>query len=120
MPSSVRQIVMAVGALGWTGSCANGGDDPIERACRVIVEDCGRGAAVGDCVDALLGEPWECLDCIVASGCEFERQCSQGAVRCYFPDAYVTLERADGGSLLDARPRREASPSDGGTDAPED
>ena len=104
-----RVMVGALPVL-WLVGCQDDGD-LLERACRVMVEDCGVDVAVGWCIDSMGGESAQCLACIVESGCDFGGACSDSPPRCYFPRAYLPGESVDGGAdHPTGRPQLDASP----------
>jgi hypothetical protein len=52
-------------------SCSDANDDSVGRACKTIVQVCGAGSSMGDCIDQIGGLPPDCVDCIGGSGCGY-------------------------------------------------
>jgi len=64
-PRALLGFLLLVALSGSAGlSCSDGVEDGAERACRVVVEDCGVGPSLSSCLD-WIGELTEsCIECI--------------------------------------------------------
>jgi hypothetical protein len=86
-------------------SCSSNNDDPVSRACGVIVGHCHVMPDMGDCLDAVgtIDSP-DCVACIAANmACDYAINCPRMLPQdeCNFPASIVPKgERA----LLDAGP----------------
>ena len=92
-------------ALCSFASCSDGGDDPVVRACKVIVTGCKKGDSVGQCIDDLGPFATDCLGCISGHGCDYAT-CQSDIPACRLPEYML-----DSKDLIDPGPR----PSDAGT-----
>jgi len=67
-------------------SCNGENDDPVGKACTVIVRDCRAMPDMSQCID-LIGElDGDCTLCIAQSqGCDYFSQCQRSLVTCNLP-----------------------------------
>jgi hypothetical protein len=67
-------------------SCNDNNDDPVGRACNVIVHDCNAMRDMSDCIDLVGDLDADCALCIVSSqGCDYFAQCQRSLVTCNLP-----------------------------------
>jgi hypothetical protein len=80
--------VAGLALLGGAASCSDPNDDPVGRACRVIVRDCNVMHNESDCIDVvgdLASYEADCVDCIAHSGCKYFSDCQRSVPGCRLP-----------------------------------
>lgn len=60
----------AVAAVLFAVSCDDA-EDTVERACRVVVEECGVGPSMSHCLDLMGTLPPDCIACIADEDCGY-------------------------------------------------
>lgn len=78
-PSMPRLLAIAllVGALVPFAGCSDDSDS-IDEACQVVVEDCGVGESMTECIDAMVTMTDSCIECILEAGCSYVTTCQEG------------------------------------------
>jgi hypothetical protein len=71
-------------------SCSDNGDDTVEAACRIIVQQCHMNSTMGACIDELVSLPPECLDCLTQNGCDYVS--CQRDPNCRLPQSLIKAE----------------------------
>lgn len=79
-------------------SCSDGTDDSLVNACKLIVETCHEGTAVGQCLDDLGSASPDCIDCIGAHHCDYAA-CQADVPGCRIPPWLL-----DAKDVIDAGP----------------
>ncbi|HVU03009.1 MAG TPA: hypothetical protein VHC69_33885 [Polyangiaceae bacterium] len=97
-------------------SCSDDNDDPVGRACQVVVGQCHVMSNMGDCIDAVGDiDDSDCVLCIAtSSGCDYDINCPRTVMPdgCDFPSEIIPKQRrtssdagtpaVSGGSATDA------------------
>jgi hypothetical protein len=94
-------------ALAAFSSCSDDGDDPVIRACKVIVNGCKKGDSVGSCIDDIGPLTADCLGCISGHGCDYAT-CQSDIPGCRLP-----------GYMLDPKDRIDPGPRPPDAGAPD-
>lgn len=72
-------------------SCTDNNDDPIGRACDVIVRDCHVMQSMGDCIDLVGDLDPDCVLCIGGDNtCSYFADCQRASPACALPSELST------------------------------
>jgi hypothetical protein len=63
-------------------SCSDSNDDPVGKACSVIVRDCGALSSMGECIDQVGYLDAECVLCIANADCNYFSDCQRSVPSC--------------------------------------
>jgi hypothetical protein len=66
-------------------SCSNDSDDPVSRACKVVVQQCGAMDNMSDCLDVVGDLSPPCVACIGSGGCDYFSECQRNDPNCVLP-----------------------------------
>jgi hypothetical protein len=84
-PIAIFGAAVLAAVLGGA-SCTTRNDDPIGRACSVIVRDCHAMQDMGDCIDVVGELDQDCALCIGDDNdCSYFTECQRSFVQCNLP-----------------------------------
>jgi hypothetical protein len=66
-------------------SCSDSNDDPVEKACGVVVHTCSAMNNMSDCIDVVGNLSPSCVSCIGNSDCSYFSECQRADPTCILP-----------------------------------
>lgn len=66
-------------------SCSDSNDDPVGKACGVVVHRCGVMSNMGDCIDVVGYLSPSCVSCVASSDCNYFSDCQRSDPTCNLP-----------------------------------